>query len=111
MKYTVIDLETTGFGKYDRVVEIGMVKINGQGVVLDSYSTLVNPNRDVSGSHIHGITATMVKSAPSFEEIHYHVNEFLRGSIPVSHNKSVSKNSSQDFSVLTIEPSECWPSK
>jgi DNA polymerase-3 subunit epsilon len=97
MNYTIIDLETTGFGKYDRIVEVGMVKVNSFGEIIESFSTLVNPNRDISASHIHGITATMVKGAPSFEEIHYHVNEFMKNSVPVSHNKTF------DFKFLSRE--------
>jgi DNA polymerase-3 subunit epsilon len=99
--FTIIDLETTGFGRHDRIVEVGLVKINLEGEVIDTYSTLVNPNRDVSASHIHGITATMVKNAPTFADIHSFINEFIIDSVPVSHQKTF------DFNFLKKEMNLC----
>src|ERR1019366_3747892 len=56
--YAVVDFETTGFRGLttDRVVEIGVVCLDCSGEVADEWTTLVNPERDVSASHIHGIT-------------------------------------------------------
>lgn len=57
--YTVLDLETTGLfpQKHDRILEIGVVSVSEDGDVLDEWSTLINPGRDVGPTSIHGITA------------------------------------------------------
>jgi len=46
--FAVIDLETTGFAynHTDRVCEIGVVLVAPDGRAEDSWTTLVNPQRD-----------------------------------------------------------------
>ena len=88
--YAVLDLETTGFSarKTDRVVEIGVVCMDHSGEVVSEWTTLVNPGRDVSAGHVHGITARDVYGAPRFEEIAGLLAESLRGRVLVAHNLS-----------------------
>ena len=79
-EYVVIDTETTGLFKKDRIVEIACVVFKG-GKMLEEWSTLINPNRDLGPTHIHKITPSMVSIAPTFEEIsndsiHSAFNEF-----------------------------------
>lgn len=66
----VIDLETTGLSpRGDRIVEIAVVRIDpGQPprLVLD---TLVDPQRSVTCSEIHGIYDEDVVGAPLFHEL------------------------------------------
>ena len=51
----VVDVETTGFGKRDKVVEIAMVAMDAESwEVLDEYDTLLNPERDVGATGVHG---------------------------------------------------------
>lgn len=46
--FVVIDCETTGLGKYDRVLEVAAVTVNSDTLeVVDEYDTLINPQRDV----------------------------------------------------------------
>ena len=45
--YSLIDLETTGLFKNDRIVEISIRKIDFQGNEIEHLNTLVNPERDV----------------------------------------------------------------
>lgn len=86
--YTVIDVETTGFvpEKFDRIVEIGVVFVSHQGEIQDHWSTLVNPQRDVGPTHVHGITATDVATAPTFAEIAPYVLHAVTGRTIVAHN-------------------------
>ncbi len=88
--FVVIDFETTGFSarKTDRVVEIGVVCMDHSGEVVSEWTTLVNPGRDVSAGHIHGITARDVYGAPRFEEVAGLLAESLRGRVLVAHNLS-----------------------
>ena len=47
--FAVIDLETTGFAynAHDRVCEIGVVLVDPDGRREGSWTTLVNPQRDL----------------------------------------------------------------
>lgn len=86
--YTVLDLETTGLfpQKHDRILEIGIVSVSEDGDVLDEWSTLINPGRDVGPTRIHGITARDVLSAPTFQDVAGHVISSLNGRTLVAHN-------------------------
>ncbi len=87
-EYAVVDVETTGFSPkhHDRIVEIGIVRANARGEVIDEYATLVNPGRDVGPTHIHGISAGDVADAPRFEEVVGDVLSLMRGAVLVAHN-------------------------
>ncbi|MCX5995604.1 MAG: exonuclease domain-containing protein [Chloroflexi bacterium] len=83
--FAVVDLETTGVfpNMNDRVIEIAVVHADLRGNILDEYTTLVNPNRDISGT---GISAREVTNAPLFGEIAGDILSLLARSIFVAHN-------------------------
>lgn len=87
-EFAVVDLETTGLfaQAHDRIVEIGLVRLAADGTVLDEYDTLVNPERDIGPTEIHGIWASDVLSAPVFAQVAGDVAERLRGAVLVGHN-------------------------
>ena len=85
-RFAVVDTETTGVYSTDRVVEVAIVTLSLDGDVIDTYDTLVNPCRDVSATHIHGITASMVHDAPTFEDIAGDIAVRLHGACLVAHN-------------------------
>ena len=87
-QFAVVDVETTGLfpGGYDRIVEIAVVRVGPNGAILDEYATLVNPDRDVGPTYIHGITAADVKNAPPFREIAGDVVARIDGAVFVAHN-------------------------
>lgn len=86
--YTVIDFETTGLSPRHghRVVEVGVVKVSHDGQVFDAWGTLVNPQRDVGASHIHGLSGRDLAKAPTFDEIAPALLDALEGRIPAAHN-------------------------
>ncbi|MFC7375412.1 exonuclease domain-containing protein [Brachybacterium sp. GCM10030268] len=86
--YAVIDLETTGFSpaKHHRILEIGVVEVSETGEVEREWASLVNPGRDIANSHVHGISATDVVSAPRFEDIAPSLLDSVRGRTIVAHN-------------------------
>ena len=88
IEFAAVDVETTGlFAKgTDRIVEIAIFRLTSRGEPLDRYETLVNPNRDVGPTHIHGITARDVDGAPTFQEIVGDVLARLAGAVLVGHN-------------------------
>jgi DNA polymerase-3 subunit epsilon len=85
----VIDVETTGLNPYrhDRVVEVAAVLVvPGQGISAE-LATLVNPERDIGPTSVHGLTASDIINAPRFAHLGVHLAEFLCGSIAlVGHN-------------------------
>jgi DNA polymerase III subunit epsilon len=96
----VIDVETTGLNPYrqDRIVELAAVVIRTDGSVLREFATLVNPERDVGPTSIHGLSAQDVLSAPRFGEIAGAVVEVLDGCVALAgHNVRF------DHSFLAVE--------
>jgi DNA polymerase-3 subunit epsilon len=88
--FAVLDLETTGLypGKYDRVVEVGVVLVDSAGTVSGEWSSLVNPGRDVGPTSVHGLRARDLTEAPSFTEVAAELAALLAGRVPVAHNLS-----------------------
>lgn len=86
--YTIIDLETTGLfpQKHDRVLEIGLINVSDTGEVESEWATLINPQRDVGPTYIHGITARDVLDAPTFQDVVSHVIASIAGRTLVAHN-------------------------
>lgn len=85
----VIDCETTGLGKTDRIVEIAIVTLDARTLeTLDEFDTLVNPHRDIGKTSIHGITPSMVAAAPAIEEVIGAVSKRINGSVLAAHNLS-----------------------
>jgi DNA polymerase-3 subunit epsilon len=86
--YVVFDVETTGSsaGK-GGITEIGAVKLVG-GLVVDEFSTLVNPGRKIDPFVVRltGITDRMVADAPDPAEVMPLFEEFAEGSVLVGHN-------------------------
>lgn len=85
-RFVVVDVETTGVYNHDRVVEVAAVAVDRHGEIVDEWDTLVDPQRDVGPTHIHGVTATMVSAAPRFEEVAPALAERLYGAVVVAHN-------------------------
>lgn len=85
-RFAVVDTETTGVYPNDRIVEIAVVTVGLDGRVLDRWDTLVQPQRDVGATHIHGITASMVADAPTWPEIAGDVGVRLHDACLVAHN-------------------------
>jgi len=65
--YIAFDLETTGLSfEFDRVVEIGAVRFDAKGRVVDRFERLINPNRPISprARAVNGLLDSDVASAP-----------------------------------------------
>ncbi len=87
MEYVAFDVETTGLYKNDRIIEIGFVAFR-DGKILEEWSTLLNPLRDIGKSNIHGITSSMVSTAPLFEEVINDIFRIINGRVLIAHNLS-----------------------
>lgn len=87
MEAAVFDVETTGFSRQDRVVQIGIMTIDVEtGNVITEYETLIDPERDTGPVWIHRITEEMVADAPYFQDVAADLRELLHGRVLVAHN-------------------------
>jgi DNA polymerase-3 subunit epsilon len=84
--FYVLDTETTGTGKKDEVVQIGIVDKHGH-IVLD---TLVKPTISVPArvTRIHGITNAMLKDAPELTDLYVTLSIALAGAPLIAYNMS-----------------------
>lgn len=84
----VLDVETTGLSADggDRVVEVGLVRLGSDLRIEQEYTTLINPQRKMGASSIHGIRDADVEDAPTFAEIAGNVGAILEGAIVAAHN-------------------------
>ncbi len=100
MRFTAIDIETTGLGpEKSKIIEIGAAKYEDR-VQKEVFSTLVNPQ--IAGiperiTELTGITDDMVKGAPSEAEAMRSLLRFLEGEeVLLGHNIPF------DFSFLKL---------
>lgn len=90
--FTVADIETTGFSpeKGGRIIEIGAVKINKDGNIVDRFSEFINPGMKISAkiTEITSITNEMVADADYVGKVMSRFWDFIRGTTMVFHNAS-----------------------
>lgn len=86
--FAVVDVETTGFSPrlHDRMIEVAVVRMAANGAIEDEYVTLLNPERDIGATAVHGLTAADVCEAPTFVDVVGDVAARLDGAILVGHN-------------------------
>lgn len=85
---TFVDVETTGTNAISgRIIEIGIVKVEGDKVV-NEYQRLINPELRIDPfiEQMTGITFDELERAPTFYTIKDEIYEILDGSIFVAHN-------------------------
>lgn len=88
LRFAVVDVETSGLAKgADRIVEIAVVCVNGNGNIEHEWSTLVNPGSTKSGpTRIHGIEDEWLAAAPTFAQVAGDLRDCLVGRILTAHN-------------------------
>ncbi|MET8676199.1 DEDDh family exonuclease [Streptomyces sp. NPDC004647] len=84
--YAVVDVETTGLARDDRIVSAAVYRLDAQGNVEDHWYSPVNPQRDPGPVWIHGLTSAMLADAPLFPEIAEAFADRLDGRVLVAHN-------------------------
>jgi DNA polymerase III subunit epsilon len=89
-RFAVVDLETSGLStRWNRILQIGMVTVEADGTVVDEWSTLVRmrwPLQRVGPTHVHGITRSTLKGAPSLDAVLAEFGARLNGAIFTAHN-------------------------
>ncbi|WP_432159300.1 DEDDh family exonuclease [Streptomyces sp. NRRL F-5630] len=84
--YAVVDVETTGLARDDRIVSAAVYRVDARGEVEDHWYTLVNPERDPGPVWIHGLTSEVLEGAPLFPEVAEELSRRLDGRVLVAHN-------------------------
>lgn len=70
-RYIVLDTETTGLGKSDRVVEIAAIEMIGRRPTGKRFEALIDPRMRISDGAFekHGITHEMLRGKPKFADV------------------------------------------
>ncbi|MCW1093232.1 DEDDh family exonuclease [Streptomyces sp. RS2] len=84
--YAVVDVETTGLARDDRIISAAVYRLNARGEVEDHWYTLVNPQRDPGPVWIHGLTSEVLRDAPLFPDVADEFAARLDGRVLVAHN-------------------------
>lgn len=88
LSLAIIDVETTGSSAtFDRVIEIGLYRIEG-GQMVDTFHSLVDPGCRLPPfiTQITGITDADLAGAPTFAQIAARVHALLESCVFVAHN-------------------------
>lgn len=99
-----IDLETTGFGRSDSIIEFACV-LDWKGKIVDEYSTLIRSVDTVPKkiTEITRITTEQISTAPLWEDVESEILDVLLCGAPwVAHSAAF------DFRFLRNQLSE-WP--
>ncbi|WP_068753148.1 3'-5' exonuclease [Thermobifida cellulosilytica] len=88
LTFAVLSLQTTGLDAEwgARLCEVAVVRMRGDGTVLDEYATLVNPGVPVGNTELHGITETWMTGVPGFEQIAGDLVSFLGDAVVVGYD-------------------------
>ncbi|WP_026248572.1 DEDDh family exonuclease [Streptomyces sp. LaPpAH-108] len=84
--YAVVDVETTGLARDDRIISAAVYRLDARGEVEDHWYTLVNPERDPGPVWIHGLTSDVLEGAPLFAEVAEEFAARLADRVLVAHN-------------------------
>src|SRR5579875_209184 len=93
--FVVLDSETTGLGDRDEVIELALVHSSGT-VLFSSLIQPQDPQRPDLATHIHGITAQMLATAPCFPDVWPTIAAILR-----RFRRVLVYNADFDFRLLT----------
>ncbi len=104
--YCAVDIETTGTSCYDsEIIEIGAVRVV-RGQMAGTFASLVHPRSRIPRfiTDLTGITNTMVKNAPSLQEVMAGFRSFLGNDIILGHNVNFDVNFLYDASAQLSMP-------
>ncbi|MFC5370015.1 PolC-type DNA polymerase III [Arcanobacterium bovis] len=86
-QYAIVDLETTGLDPLnDRIIEIAIIHADHALTEEYRWSSLVNPQQEITSTQIHHISQADVATAPTFNELRNKIIELLHNRIIVCHN-------------------------
>ena len=90
-RFAVVDVETSGLSlRRDHVLQVGVVVVDGDGLVLDRWSSLLRPRSRwffrVGPTELHGIRRRDVRAAPPAADVLRELARRLADTRFVAHN-------------------------
>jgi len=107
-EFVIFDTETTGIGKTDEIVQLGVVDHSGEVLI----STLVKPVHPISpeAQAVHGLTAAHLIDAPGFPGVYDQLAAVLSGRCVVVYNadfdRKILEQTCRRYKKPLIEPAE-----
>jgi DNA polymerase-3 subunit epsilon len=91
LTFAVVDVETSGLDtKRHHVLQVAVVRVDGEGRVLDTWSSLVRPRWRwafrLGPRHIHGLTRRALRAAPTERTVMAELRRRLEGATFTAHN-------------------------
>lgn len=85
--FAVVDVETTGLGPTDRIIEVACVRLEGWAET-GRFQSLLNPGMPIPtpAREVSGIDDAMVQAAPIFPEVAPRLEQMIAGAVFVAHN-------------------------
>ncbi|MET7682971.1 DEDDh family exonuclease [Streptomyces sp. NPDC005423] len=103
--YAVVDVETTGLARDDRIISAAVYRLDERGEVEDHWYSMVNPERDPGPVWIHGLTSDLLEGAPLFHDIAEEFATRLEGRVLVAHNAVFDwQMIAREYARVRIEP-------
>ena len=86
-KLVAFDLETTGLGENDKIVQIGLIIIEPNGDPTEK-QRYINPQMPIpkEATEVHGITDEMVQNEPTFAQLAKGLYSFFKDADILGHN-------------------------
>ncbi|AJY77133.1 ATP-dependent DNA helicase DinG [Paenibacillus beijingensis] len=90
MNYAVLDLETTGTGADDDMIQVGLVLLDEEMNVVQTFNSFVRPSGPIPAfiTQLTGIDDSMVQDAPETDEMLLSLIPLLDDAVLVAHNVS-----------------------
>ena len=90
-RFAVVDVETSGLSlRRHHVLQVGVVVVDGEGQVLDRWSSLLAPRSRwffrVGPTSVHGIRRQQLRGAPPAPDVLVELSHRMQGSRFVAHN-------------------------
>lgn len=84
---SVVDIETTGLGRRDEIVSVGVVHVSEGRITPETFYEVVRPARAISPESmcVHGLTKDELAGAPEFAQIVPRLRDAISGSVVVAH--------------------------
>jgi DNA polymerase III subunit epsilon len=90
-RFAVVDVETSGLSlRRSRLLQVGVVVVEGDGSVVDRWASLIRPRRRlffrVGPKSLHGIDRRSLRAAPPLAAVLAELIRRLDGAVFVAHN-------------------------
>lgn len=85
-KYVILDTETTGLTDNDEIIQLAITDLNGDSLVSELIKPAKKKSINKKALEVHGIKMSMLKDAPTFNEIAKPLKKALKGKIVIAYN-------------------------